>query len=60
MNIAQKILTVVAIIAFIFGTSAASEPWNGGGKLQTYVVTWVVIGVVYTGLFFVFSPRRHK
>lgn len=56
MNIPQKILTVLFVILFVLGTIIAVS--DGRDQLQNSVIVWVVLGVIYVGLFFVFGTRR--
>jgi hypothetical protein len=56
MNIPQKILTVLMIIAFVLGTFVVAIGYEP--PLTSFLAVWVPIGVVYVGLFFVFAPRR--
>jgi hypothetical protein len=56
MNIGQKILTAIFLIVFVLGTGqVASQTYYQYYVLQNCFIVWVVIGVVYAGLFFIFK-----
>jgi hypothetical protein len=56
MNIGQKILTVIFMVLFLLlSMMCMSEQYDA---FQKTFVSWVCLGVVYIGLFFVFKTRQ--
>jgi hypothetical protein len=57
MNRRQKILTGVTLPIFLFvGMLAGEAPRSDG--FGPVLITWLALGVVYAGLFFILGPTR--